>query len=324
MKIKIKCILASLFIICILSNLGWAQNEAPGDKLLTPIHPDASGGRGHLILIPELAAATLDGGRVTIPFDLKNDSDRTVEILCTGQLIDGLAIVDQAGEKRFIQDLHGSLSHFQKSGRVFLITLKPGETTPGFSSVYRVETLRNVTGRKVFGVLSGSIGDQMFRSYSAPFLIPPALTTLPFNDLGTQTYLSIIPDLTKADFSGGTGWIPITVTNTSNQDIIVANDEIRFYIAGNETKRVALLRDERWEYLKTSTPVLKPGESCGITGRDYITLRFLEDDGYKPGDKIIAVVGGRIPGTNNIFECYSAPFELPPLPKGEPPAGKKK
>jgi hypothetical protein len=205
-----------------------------------------------------------------------------------------------------------------------------------------------VTGREVFGVISGYIANpnKTFISYSAPFLVPPALTMTPWNDLGAQTYLSITPDLTKFRFDGGNfktttaelqradpayadsiknGWtedllIPFSVKNTSSQDLVVAIDGIGYYIVREQKAKDAMMQRWGWHFLKISKPILKPGES--ISGESQWKLSGLEGKGYEPGDKLIAVVGGRLPGTNNIFECYSAPFELPSLPKGEPPAGK--
>jgi hypothetical protein len=328
LNMNIKYIIGALFLTHIFNNLGLAQsviskfhpNPWPeNSKVLRVKLPDL--GESYLILTPDLAKASLDNGRVTIPFTVTNNSTKDIEFTLPNGEIAGLAKVEEDGKKMFIDGPWGK-GFCNGSERWF--TLKPRETNSlGFIG-YPMDGLAAVTGKMVFGVIRGRfVGTtEKFFSYSAPFLVPPELTTLPYNDLGTQASLSITLDLTKVGFTGGTAWIPITVTNTSNQDLIAANDEIRFYIAGDESKKNAMLRDERWEYLKTSTPILKPGESCESTDRDCITLSFLEDDGYKPGDKIIAVVGGRIPGTNNIFECYSAPFELPPLPKGEPPAGK--
>ena len=344
MNTKIKYILAILFSTCILNNSGWAQNPLFINHYLPSL------GDNRLILTPDLAKASLNRGQVTIPFTVKNNSDRELELLM-GQIA-GLA-VDQAGKKIFIQDFSSGqeeTSYIGGGPSAQIILLEPGQTSSSFNSVYATQYLSAVTGRQIFGVIGGRIvsANKGFISYSVPFLIPPELMTLPFNDLGAQNYLSITPDLTKVSFTGGdfkvttlelqradphyadsikngwteNVWVPITITNTSNRDLIVANDVIRFYIDGKMSKKNDILQYVRLEYLKTSTPIVKPGESCGITGRDYITLRFLEDDGYKPGNKIIAMVGGRIPGTNQIFECCSAPFELPPLPKGEPPAGK--
>jgi hypothetical protein len=139
MKIKIKRILVSMFLICILGGLGLAQNEAPGGKLPTTIYPDASGGREHLVLIPELAAATRNDGWVTIPFTLKNNSDHVARLVFIWNQIDGLAIVDQAGKIRFIQNLNRSGNFWEKSGPIFSISLNPGETNSNFCSVYSVE-----------------------------------------------------------------------------------------------------------------------------------------------------------------------------------------
>jgi hypothetical protein len=355
MNIKIKCIVAALFLANTINNLGLAQSVIgkfhpipwPTNSKVLRQKPLPDSGKNYLILTPDLANASLDHERVTIPFTVTNNSDKVIDVMFFADSGDntGLAAMDDDGKKRYIDQLGGG-GYLRPLGGGRLI-LKPGETSSRGSSKYPMYTLGAVTGRKIFGVIDGYfVGTtKSFTSYSAPFLVPPALTTLPYNDLGAQNYLSVTPDLTKVGFTGGdfkvtslelqradphyadsikngwaqVVWIPITVANTSSQDLIAANDEIRFYIAGDENGKNTWLRDERWEYLKTSTPILKHGESCGSTGRDYITIQFLEDDGYKPGDKLIAMVGGRIPGTNNIFECYSAPFELPPLPKGEPP-----
>jgi hypothetical protein len=231
----------------------------------------------------------------------------------------------------------------------FEIDLKPGETTSALFAQYRIERLAVANGVKVFGEVMCVLKSTNLpvRLVSAPILLLSELTTLPYNDLGTQNFLSVTPELTKIYFDGGdfkvttldlqrsdptyadsvkNGWaervtFPIAIKNISNQVVAVASDDVRFYITGDDQEKNRLMRDERWKCLKITQPVLKPGESVSTetSGRDYITLKFLENEGYKPGDKIIAIVGGRIPGTNNIFECYSAPFDLPPLPKGEPP-----
>jgi hypothetical protein len=350
--IKIKRLSYFLIFFSLLSALGFSQAGALSRPFADYSPSDWLGLQNYLILTPDLAAASMNRGYVTIPFAVTNNSGKNILLMLPGGQIDGLGMGDQAGKTDFVEDFQRSEPiRWSRSGSYERIILKPGETiSHNYSSEYPVGTLGAVTGMKIFGVISGCVIDtkKWFVSYSSPFLVPPELTTLPYNDLGAQNFLSITPDLTKIGFTGGNFkittlelqradphyadsvkngwaedlWIPITVTNTSNQDVIAANDEIRFYIAGDEEKKNAKLRDERWEYLKASTTILKPGESCESTGRDYITLRFLEDEGYKPGDKIIAMVGGRIPGTNKIFECYSAPFELPPLPNGRSPEDK--
>ena len=297
--------------------------------------------------MPDIAKAVRDDnfGDVTIPFLLKNNGNKKVQLgFLMGHRLDGL--MDQTG-KIILRDYVRS----GPSGGAE-IDLNPGETVPGLFAQYRIERLTKINGVKVSGVIVAVLkgANLQVKLVSAPFLIPSALTTLPWNDLGTQTYLSVTPDLTKAGFSGGSfpvttlesqqanpnyadwiknGWaedvsIPLTVGNTSSQDLVVVIDDVDFYIAGDDSFKQERLRYRHWEYAKASTPILKPGESCSSepTGRSYITLSWLYRRGYKPGDEIIAVVGGRIPGTNNIFECYSAPFKLPPLPKGEPPANK--
>lgn len=353
MRTKIKYILPILVFACFLADLGLAQDNALGGDLASRHYPDSSGGPHHVVLIPELDRASLKDGDVTIPFILKNESDQDVSLAFVGNKIEALYTVNENGKIRSIQSLHSPANYIgMQSGPSFWVTLRPGESTSHFSSVYSVEILAEVTGRQIFGALHGYIKEagkwSQFGSDSAPFVVPPALTTIPWTDLGTQSYLSLTLDWTRASISGMSlrnavknapsathtfadllkgGWegnllIPITVINVSNQDVVVAIDEVRFYILGDDREKNRLARDERWEYAKASTPILKPGESINSTGRDYIILSWLKNNDYKQGDKIIAMVGGRIPGTNNIFECYSAPFELPPLPKGEPPAGK--
>jgi hypothetical protein len=355
---KTKYTAIALFLLYITSNCGLAQSGVLAVNSPSQVNSDSTGDLNRLVLTAEVEKASQEDGYVTIPFTLKNNSDEEVSIEFVGKQIDGLAVVDQTGKIRFIQNLHNSLPGnfiFGTSGSSSRITLKPGETTAKLYSKYSLEVLQDVAGRKVFGVLivgiSGADGPTTL--YSTPFLIPPALTTPPYNDLGAQNFLSVTPDLTQVYFSGGSfplttlesqranpnyadwiknGWawsvsIPLTVSNTSSQDVVVVINDVDFYIAGDESFKQERMQYRRWEYLKASTPILKPGDSISSepTGRSYITLSWLYRRGYKPGDKIIAMVGGRIPGTNKIFDCYSAPFELPPLPKGQPPipAGKQ-
>jgi hypothetical protein len=346
MPMKIERILVGMFLVGLLANEGFAQNVGPGSKPSVPVYPDASGGRDHLVLTPNLAGATQDDGRVIIPFYLKNNSDQNAEIACTGYMIDGLAIVDKAGEIRFIQNLYRSGNGHGKSGPSVRIALRPGEATPYFCSVYSLATLRAVAGQKIFGVLEGFIENpaHAFISYSAPFVVPPALTSLPWIDLGAENYLSVMPDGANLYFQGGdfpsttvegqradpryadwikNGWtqdisIPFTIRNISNQDLVVAVDGIRYYIMGDEKARNSMMQGGGWYLVKMSAPVLKPGES--ILSNPFWELSSLEDKGYKPGDKIVAVAYGRIANTNKIFQCYSAPFELPPLPRSQPGA----
>jgi hypothetical protein len=107
--------------------------------------------------------------------------------------------------------------------------------------------------------------------------------------------------------------ISVKVTNPTDHEYIVAPNSVNLYIARDSSKRSA---PSPWESLEGAAQVVKPGQSTECVG--HISLKQLESEGYKPGDNLVAAVGGRIPNTNQIFECYSAPFELPPLPKSHP------
>jgi hypothetical protein len=200
-----------------------------------------------------------------------------------------------------------------------------------------------VTGRKLFGVLDGYIPstNTTFESRSAPFMVPPVLAPVPWNDLGEQNYLLITPDVTKVQRADPiyadsikNGWaedmmVPFVVKNTSNQDIMVLMEGIDYYILGkkkinDDMKRVGwlfLLQISEPEFKAVCPPSLKHEESVSRDSR--LNLSRLKDDGYEPGDKIVAVVYGLIANTNKVFECRSDPFELPPLPRGEPSSTSK-
>jgi hypothetical protein len=366
MNISTKCIPALLFFVCAINNSGLAQTN----RMSLYLAEDRSGyllpslGDNGLLLTPDLAVARLNGAVMEIPFTVKNNSDKDIEFEQDGwNYIAGLAIVDQDGKTRFIADFLSGLEGSRAAGETYSgpgpgwIVLKPGETSSLCSSASSVDMLGEVTGSRIFGVVLARIAGtkKIFVSYSAPFLVPQALTPEPWNDLGRQDYLSITPDLMNANFwdeklpkgtvkghnvltyadlikSGGEEWleipfIPLKVKNLSNQDVIVTINCACFYIAGDEAFRGERMRSMGSNYLHASKRLLKPGESISnkSTGSDVLfVLGRPEHKGYKPGDKIVVVVGGRIPGTNNVFECYSAPFELPLLPKGDtPPAGKQ-
>ena len=300
------------------------------------------------MLTADVAKASRKGdGRVVIPFSLKNNSDHEVTLhfgAWSGN-IDGLAVVNPAGKITFIENIGLKRPQtYGKSGPIVSYTLKPGESVSDTYSEYSTEILAKVKGREIFGVLSGYIENEKkrFTSYSAPFVVPSELAELPWIDLGEQHYLSIVPNATESCFGGGdfptttaaaqklnpdypnwvkNGWadyalVPFAVKNNSDQPLAVTINAISYYFAGDEKDKNATIKKARWSYLNSSLPIIKPGES--IPCESQWKLSWLEQDGYKPGNKIIAVIGGRIAGTNKIFECYSAPFELPPLPKGEP------
>jgi hypothetical protein len=198
---KIAYILIALFF-GIIVDAGRAQNQSGGSYLPDAVDADAAGQQAGLVLIPNLDKASMNGDYVKIPFTLMNNSSRNVKLEFIGSTLDGLAVVDQRTKRiTFIENLISSKSFRVGGGAIVDIILKPGEGSSIFEIEPTVETLAFVKGRKIFGEISGGIesGGKLssFTSYSAPFLVPPALTTLPFNDLGTQTYLSITPDLTK-------------------------------------------------------------------------------------------------------------------------------
>ena len=176
----------------------------------------------------------------------------------------------------------------------------------------------------MFVEISGYIAstNQPFQAESDAFPVPGNLTVPPWVDLGEQTYFLVTPDTTRTSIQETTEErrvkviFPVTVTNRTNQSYIAATNSVHFYVERNGGGRGA---PSGWETTRTTEPVLGPGESAFSTGRCYITSNDLKSQGYKPGDKVIAAVGGKIPNTNQIFECYSAPFELPPLPKSHPP-----
>jgi hypothetical protein len=337
-------------LLCLLAGLLFLTADGFGDN--PPARPKLEDLQNYLILTPDLAAASLKDGDVTIPFAVKNNSGK--DIVIRDQGIGGgtvdLAFVDHAGEVKSLQDflypgdfgMAGKMMVVMRSeingrGPARQFTLKPGETST-FSSDYCTEMLGAVTGRKLFGVLHGYIPSANTRVEfsSAPFVVPPALAPEPWNDLGEQNYLLITPDFTKVQRADPTdadsiknGWaeaviVPFVVKNTSNQDIMALIEGIDYYILGkkkinDDMKRVGwwfLLQISEPEFKAVCPPSLKPGESVSSASR--CKLSRLEDDGYKPGDKIIAVVYGLIANTNKVFECHSTPFDLPPLPKGEP------
>jgi hypothetical protein len=328
MKKPIKSVSAVFIFAGLLACVVFSQESTPANVAHSQSFSAALHGVDYVALRPELAKSVQQDGIVTIPFTLTNTSDKDVLLGFVGDGINALAFLTESRTFRYIQNLNDRGNSGMMSGEIYNVVLKPGESTDHLSISYSSEILAAVKDRKIFGVLNGwaKIAGKLspFICFSEPFAVPALWTKLPWNDLGVQSYLSLTPDLANAGFSGGHVWIPITMKNTSSQSVIVAIDEVRFFIMGDDREKKRLLHQERREFLKIATPVLKPGESIStnVSGRDYITLKFLETEGYKAGDKIVALAGGRILNTNSIFECYSAPFELPPLPKGEPPAGK--
>ncbi|MGB8355231.1 MAG: hypothetical protein WCD79_15135 [Chthoniobacteraceae bacterium] len=274
--------------------------------------------QNYLSLIPDLAKATLNEGYGKIPFIVKNNSDEDVVFIEQWRLTVSLLTVNDAGHEVPIEDFKNPFGpHWHSGGGPVQIVLKPGESKT-YDSPFSMDTFAFVAGKnkKIFGKISGHTAhtNRAFVSRSEPFAIPPELARPPWTDLGKQDYFSVTIDPTKPEVIKGYLFIilPITITNTTAQTYIAASERVSFYVvhAGSKNQLPDL-----WETIKATKPVLKPGDSTHAGGRSYFRMEELVEQGYHPGDKIIVVVGGKIPDTNKVFECYSAPFDLTPLPE---------
>ena len=297
----------------------------------------AHAAQSKLDVTPELSTATLDNAYANIVFSVKNISAGNL-------LVDtriSLMTSDNHGEMVPVEEFMAHPYPLTASDQTPRFVLRPGETGT-FNGSGSMKTLAFLLEKKK--EITGAVRcldpatNRIFRSYSAQFAVPAKLTTPPWIDLGEQNYFVVTPDFTRALIYGPqiadpdvirtpqysevlkSGWadmllFPVEIKNTANQEYVVANDSVRFYIVRGASGRTA---PSPWETIKASKQTLKPGETATSTGRCHIRLDKLELEGYKPGDKIVAAVGGRIPNTNQIFECYSAPFVLPPLPASRP------
>lgn len=323
-----KCIVAIILLVPCLSRLGFSQYR-------TFVYGPS--GHNYLDLTPDWKAATLEGGQTKIPFTVKNNYTEDIWVAQTWNMLDGLMTLSDSGQRVFIDNMKGG--SFASGGPTpHRIVLKPGESTK-YSAVNPMELLSSFSNRKVFGVIAGHIvrTNETFYSYSNPFLIPLELRSPPWVDLGEQTYLSVtadllnsllcgknIPEMTvlgKRDYAeringrwGERLQISVKVANATSQEYIAATNSVHIYIVRDSSARSG---PSPWESLQGSVQVVKPSQSVDCVG--HISLKQLQSDGYKPGDKLVAAVGGRVPNTNQIFECYSEPFELPPLPPSHPP-----
>lgn len=200
-----------------------------------------------------------------------------------------------------------------------LVVLKPGQTDV-IDSNYSVETLSflKAKNKNLFGEISGYVIDpnKSFRSDSDPFSVPEKLAEPPWIDLGIQNYFSVSPNVEKIAFKNGITdngliSIPVDVKNISNNSYIINNRLVLFFLKKNGLEdKNQLLSDT----IKEAGLIFNPGDLVELSDRSYTTIGYLNASGYKPGDKIIAIVAGQIPDTNQVFECISAPFVLPSFP----------
>jgi len=205
------------------------------------------------------------------------------------------------------------------------ILLNPG-TTGTFDAFYTIEAidyLRSMN-KRIYGDISGKVvgTDQLFKCSSAPFSLPPILTACPWDDMGKQNYFTITADTSKIGinphklesgiWTRGSVNVPVSIKNTSGR-LLIAIEYTNLFTVPIDGKA----SPSYWTAVKATKPILQPGEF--ISSVCETDLDALE--GYKPGDKVVVSVEGRVPNTNQVFRCFSAPFELPPLPKDKPPKG---
>jgi hypothetical protein len=311
-------LLLMVLVECLLTGFGFARISKAAED-------NSAAEQTSLILTPLLQAATLDSGYGSIPFSVKNNYTKAVSIVSFVKLM----TTTDSGDKVPIEDFRKGVP---MGGGLELrpVILQPSQTGT-FDSKYSTETLAFLreNNKKMFGELSArAVGtnQRIGPCFSEAFAVPDNLASSPWTDLAEQNYFTVAVDTTKASvtphkLTGGV-WlrgsvsVPIWIKNASGQPYIAATHSVSFYITEDDGKRTP---PSAKETMRTTEPILKPGESTAASCD--IDLDWLKSQGYKPGDKLVAAVGGRIPNSNQVFECYSAPFELPPLPKEKPPKG---
>jgi len=272
----------------------------------------------YLSVTPDLKKTSLNDGYVKIPFIVKNITPQDIRVLQYYNMI-RLTTRDDSGKRISLKQLQNPNAKSLFSGAILQVVLKPGESRT-YEAIAPLDALAFAAGKhkKISGEIIAYIAasSQEFESYSDPFPIPAALSTPPWVDLGEQRYFSVDPDLLHMSFPdgimGGAILFPVNIKNVGSGRYVAATNSVSFFLARDAKTRVP---PSLWEVSTATVPVLAPGESATSTGRCYITFDYLRSKGYKQGDKIIAATGGRIPSTNQVFECYSEPFELPPLPE---------
>ncbi|HSY54499.1 MAG TPA: hypothetical protein VK785_08635, partial [Opitutaceae bacterium] len=143
--------------------------------------PDWLGLKDYLLITPDLANAKSERwppykkngrGRATIPFTIKNVSDKTITVHFVNGELFGLGIFDKTGKPHIFMDADSIMGSRVSS----TVVLKPGATCTCFLHS-STDLLSPVVGCKIFGIAIGVVGDppKAFESYSVPFALPSAL-----------------------------------------------------------------------------------------------------------------------------------------------------
>ena len=278
-----------------------------------------------------------------VHFVVKNKSIKVLDVTGACETTVSLFVIDDHGSKTQVW--------FPPGVEAMLIHTYSILATPGGSKLFAcrmsLRTLKEAKGKQLIASVRVLLEDRAeHQLYSDVFKLPPIPSELDESwwvDLGEQNYLEVIPDLSKLWLWGQgvpDSWvmskpeyqtiresiwaenlsIPVKIVNISKLDCIAAVDSVRFYVVRATAERMPPVP---LKTMRASKPVLKPADSTFASGWSYIRIEDLESQGYKPGDKVVAAVGGRIVNTNKLFECYSAPFGLPLLPPSHPPKGER-
>jgi len=164
------------------------ESLAKTEALYTPdtiSDPDWLGLKDYLLITPDLANAKserwplhtkIGSGRLSLPFTIKNVSNKTITINFENGALLGLGVLDKIGKLHlFVDTYYYGVMEPSISSQV---VLKPGATCKCHRRI-STELLSPVVGCKIFGIAGGIVGDppKAFESYSAPFTLPAALTS---------------------------------------------------------------------------------------------------------------------------------------------------
>jgi hypothetical protein len=190
------------------------------------------------------------------------------------------------------------------------VLLHPGQTTTIYSNFSANElAFVKSKGKAIFGEINGcsTATKKKFQSDSKPFSVPEALTKLPWIDIGIKNYFSVVPFLDRitSSFSGTRISIPLKVRNTSTIPLVLNNQRAIFYFKDTKSEiKASLLFDT----LRSSQRIVNPGETLEISSQSRVLADYLNSVGFKSGDKVVGMIAGKVPNTNQVFECLSDPF----------------